>query len=159
MATARFKCVTDSRSINGSANSERLMMHHRKICRFMHSVTRQCGYLTTMLELWHRTQRRNLIKLRLFLHSTKVKLCRYFVACLIREWNHRTRRRQYLLLLLNVEFKLQQYFAACSIREWMSNKNMALLRYTRFIGHASIRRLLMHNYALHRKNGCCISCK
>ena len=71
MVTARFKCVMDSRSINGSANSERLLMRHRKICRFMHSVSMRCGYLTTMLKLWHRTQRRNLIELRLFLHNTK----------------------------------------------------------------------------------------
>ena len=144
MATARFKCVIDSRSINGSANSERFLMRHRKICRFMHSVTRQCGYLTTMLKLWHRTRRRNLIELRLFLHNTKVKLWRYSMACLIHEWNQRTTRRQYLLLLLNVEFKLQQYFATCLIREWRSNKNTALLRYTRSIGHASIVMLLVH---------------
>ena len=68
----------------------------------------------------------------------------YFVACLIQEWNQHTTKRQYLLLLLNVEFKLQQYFATCLIREWRSNKNMALLRYTRSIGHASIVMLLVH---------------
>ena len=73
---------------------------------------------------------------------------RYFVACLIREWSQRTTRRQYLLLLLNVEFKLRQYFAACLIREWRSNKNMALLRYTRSIRHAPIRRLLMHMHSI-----------
>jgi len=80
----------------------------------MHSVTRQCGYLTTMLKLWHRTQRRNLIELRLFLHNTKVKLWRYFVACLIQEWSYRTTRRQYLLLLLNVEFRIHRWIDCVS---------------------------------------------
>ena len=55
MVTARFKSIMDSRSINGSANSERLLMRHRKICRLMHSVSIRCGYLTMMLKLWHRT--------------------------------------------------------------------------------------------------------
>ena len=86
MVTARFKCVMDSRSIGGLANSERLLMRHRKICRLMHSVSQQCGYLTTVLKLWHRAQRRNLIELRLFLQNTRIKLWRYFVACLIHRW-------------------------------------------------------------------------
>jgi hypothetical protein len=100
MVTARFKCIMDSRSINGSANSERLLMRHRKICRFMHSVSMRCGYLTTMLKLWHRTQRRNLIELRLFLHNTRVKLWRYLVASLIHGWNQRTSRSRYWHLTL-----------------------------------------------------------
>ena len=86
------------------------------------------------------------IELRLFLQNTRVKLWRYFVACLVHRWNQRV-----VLCELNVgyiEFKLQRYYAACWIQGRRSSKNLALLLYTRSIGHASTRRLMVHLHSV-----------